>query len=324
MAALFTTKKQGSMSFNHRVSFCIVCARVVKYAFQNLWRNAGIAFITITILTLALVSVNALFGLRALTTAAIAAVEHQVDVSIFFNPRATPEQIEKIKNYVYQVAAVTKSDYISPEQSLAAFRERHSTDPDIIKSLDVLDNNPLGAILVVRTKDTADYKKILTALAADEFKTVIQKRSFEDRGRIVENVQLLTSRLERFSAGLALLFALIAILIIFNAIRVAIYTQRDEISIKKLVGATNGFIRAPFLIEAFVYVALSLSTTALLIALAARVIDPYLGPLIASGGFSLYNTFFHAWYLIFGLQFALVLTVAWLTAALAMRQYLRR
>src|SRR3989344_3984075 len=262
MAALFTTKKQGSMSFNHRVSFCIVCARVVKYAFQNLWRNAGIAFITITILTLALVSVNALFGLRALTTAAIAAVEHQVDVSIFFNPRATPEQIEKIKNYVYQVAAVTKSDYISPEQSLAAFRERHSTDPDIIKSLDVLDNNPLGAILVVRTKDTADYKKILTALAADEFKTVIQKRSFEDRGRIVENVQLLTSRLERFSAGLALL--------------------------------------------------------------AARVIDPYLGPLIASGGFSLYNTFFHAWYLIFGLQFALVLTVAWLTAALAMRQYLRR
>lgn len=287
-------------------------------------RNAGLAFITMTILSLALVSVNALFGLRALTSAAIRAVEQQVDVSIFFNPRATPDQIEKVKTYVYQVAAVSRTDYMSPEQALAAFRERHAGDPDIVKSLDVLEGNPLGAILVVRTKDTADYKKILTALAADEFKTVIQKRSFEDRSKIVENVQLLTSRLERLSAGLAGIFAIIAILIIFNAIRVAIYTQREEISIKKLVGATNGFIRAPFLIEAFVYVVVSIGVTALLIALATRVIDPYLGPLISGGGFSLWGTFFDLWYVVFGAQLVIVLSVAWLTAALAMRKYLRK
>lgn len=311
------------MSFSHRVSFVIVFGRVVKYAFQNMFRNLGLAFITVTILTLALVSVNALFGLRGLTQAAIAAVEQQVDVSIFFSPRATPQQIDQVKNYVYQVAAVSNSDYISPEQALAAFRDRHSNDPDIVKSLEVLDNNPLGAILIVRTKETSDYKKILTALEADQFKSVIQKRSFEDRGKIVENVQLLTSRLERFSAALALLFACIAIMIIFNAIRVAIYTQREEISIKKLVGATNGFIRAPFLIEALIYVGISVAVTAALVAAAARVTDPYLGPLVAQGGFSLYKTFFEHWYLTFGVQFMVVLSIAWMTAALAMRKYLR-
>lgn len=311
------------MSFSHRVSILIVFGRVIKYALQNIARNIGLAFITVTILTLALVSVNTLIGLRGLTGAAIKAVEQQVDVSIFFTPSATDAQIEQVKNYVYEVAAVSKSDYISPDQALAAFRDRHSTDTDIIKSLDVLEENPLGAILVVRTKDTMDYKKILTALSADNFKSIIQKRSFEDRGKIVENVQLLTSRLERFSIGLATLFALIAILIIFNAIRVAIYTQREEISIKKLVGATNGFIRAPFLIEAFIYVALSIVATAIIIGFMARVLDPYLGPLFAQDGFSLYNVFFGQGVEMFAVEFLIVLLLAWITAAFAMRKYLR-
>lgn len=281
------------------------------------------AFITITILTLALVSVNTLLGLRGLTAAAIKAVEQQVDVSVFFTPSATEAQIEQVKNYIYEVAAVNSSDYINPDQALAAFRERHSTDTDIVKSLDVLETNPLGAILIVRTKETGDYKKILTALSSDNFKTIIQKRSFEDRGKIVENVQLLTSRLAQFSIGLAMLFACIAILIIFNAIRVAIYTQREEISIKKLVGATNGFIRAPFLIEATIYVAIAVGVTALIIASMTRLIDPLLGPLFAQDGFSLYNVFFQHGALTFVIEFAIVLLVAWLTATLAMRKYLR-
>lgn len=317
-------KKRENMSFSRRVSWVIVMGRVVRYAFQNMWRNFGLAVITITILTLALVSVNALYGLRALAGAAITAVERQVDVSVFFSPRATAEQIEQVKSYIYEVAPISNSDYVSPEQALDAFRERHAGDDDIVRSLDVLEENPLGAILIVRTKDTADYKKILTALSADEFSGVIQKRSFEDRGKIVENVQLLTSRLERFSLGLAVLFACIAVLIIFNAIRIAIYTQREEITIKKLVGATNGFIRAPFLIEAFLYVAISLGATAALVSVAVRVVDPYLGPLFVGGGFSLYETFFGEWLVIFGSQFAVVLGVAWMTAAIAMRKYLRK
>ena len=311
------------MSFEHRVSFFIVCARVCKYAVQNIARNFGMTFITITILTLALISVNTLLGLRGLTGAAVKAVEQQVDVSIFFTPRATEAQIEQVKNYVYEVASVTESDYISPAQALATFRERHVADADIVKSLDVLEENPLGAILVVRTKDTEDYKKILTALSSDNFKTIIQKRSFEDRGKIVENVQLLTSRLEQFSLGLAILFALIAIMIIFNAIRVAIYTQREEISIKKLVGATNGFIRAPFLIEAAIYVAVAVGVTAFVIAAMTKLIDPFLGPLFAQGGFSLYGLFFDRGGFVFLVEFVIVLFVAWITATIAMGKYLR-
>ena len=311
------------MSFEHRVSFFIVCARACKYASQNIVRNFGMTFITITILTLALISVNTLLGLRGLTGAAVKAVERQVDVSIFFTPRATETQIEQVKNYVYEVASVTKTDYISPTQALATFRERHATDADIVKSLDVLEENPLGAILVVRTKDAEGYKKILTALSSDNFKTIIQKRSFEDRGKIVENVQLLTSRLEQFSLGLAILFALIAIMIIFNAIRVAIYTQREEISIKKLVGATNGFIRAPFLIEAAIYVAVAIGVTAFVIAAMTKLIDPFLGPLFAQDGFSLYGLFFDRGGFVFLVEFVIVLFIAWVTATIAMGKYLR-
>ncbi|MCX6781104.1 MAG: permease-like cell division protein FtsX [Candidatus Magasanikbacteria bacterium] len=313
------------MSFKNRgrISFLTVWGRAGKYALQNLARNIGMVFITITIVTLALVSVNALLGLRALTNAAVTAVEHQVDVSIFFTTAATPDQIQKVKDYVYQVASVSNSDYVSPDQALATFKERHSDDPDIIKSLGVLDSNPLGAILVIHAKEATDYQKILTALSADEFKTIIQKRSFEDRSKIVRNVELFTSRAQLISFGLACLFALIAILIIFNAIRVAIYTQREEIAIKKLVGATNAFIRAPFFIEVFVYVTAAFAATAGLIGALSRALDPYLGPIFTGNGFSLYEYYFGSWISTFGLQYVVVLLLAWLTAMLAMRKHLR-
>lgn len=307
-----------------KVSFFTVFGRVTRYALQNMWRNFGLALITVSILVLALISVNALIAVHALTGAAIKAVEKQVDISVFFTPGAKVEQIDAVKEYVGKFSEVQKLDYIDADQALADFRSRHVDNPEITKSLDVLDTNPLGSILIIRTKDTSGYRHILDSLAAQEqYAPFIQKRSFENRAKIVDRVQLVTSRIATFSLVLAALFALIAVLIVFNTVRVAIYTQREEISIKKLVGATNGFVRAPFFIEGFIYVALSVGITAGLIIASARVVDPFLGPLFTDGGFSMRELFFAQWYNSFGFEFVALLMLTWITSIIAMRKYLR-
>jgi cell division transport system permease protein len=83
--------------------------------------------------------------------------------------------------------------------------------------------------------------------------------------------------------GLTILFAIIAFLIIFNTIRVAIHTHSMEISIKRLVGANNWFIRGPYIVEAFLFTALSVAITVGAVLFALRWIDPYLTVIFANG-----------------------------------------
>ncbi len=314
------------MSFNnHRASFFIVVGRVFRYAFQNILRNFGLAIITISILVLSLISVNTLLAVKSLTAAAVHAIEKQVDISVFFVPEATEKQVDEVRAYMAQFNSVTTVDVISREDALAAFKARHADNPEILKSLAVLETNPLGAIVVVHTKDAKDYKVILDSFEKQtQFNSIVQRRSFEDRGKIVERVEFLTARAQDGALGLAALFALIAVLIVFNAIRVAIYTQREEISIKKLVGATNGFIRAPFFIEGFVYVSVSVGIVAGIMHIATRYIDPFLGPLFSGGGFSLHATFFQNSGQLFGIELVALLAITWMTSVIAMRKYLQK
>lgn len=311
------------MSFRKSGHFYITAGRIVAHALQNIRRNLGLAVVTIMILVLSLISVDALLTVRELTVAAVKAVEQQVDLSIFFTPESSAEQIAAVQKFVSVFPEVTRVDFLSREQALATFRERHKASPEILKSLEILDENPLGAIMVIHTKDTGDYKKIMAALSAKEFETIIQRRSFEERGQVVERVEAWTARAQQFSLWLAVLFCAIAILIVFNTIRVAIYTQREEISIKKLVGATNGFIRAPFFVEGFIYVAVAAAIITGLIALAARVIDPLLGPMFVDGGFSINKLFFVGWQKTLAVEFSLTLLIVWATAWFAMRRHLR-
>ncbi len=310
-------------SKKYRANFLIVWGRIIAHAGQNMWRNASLALVTITILVLSLISVNALLAVRAATTAAVTAVNKQVDLSLFFEPAAPEKTITDIVAYLQAVPNVTSVEYTNPDQALAAFRARHANNDEILKSLDVLGENPLGALVVVHAGSAGDYPAIISLVQAQPWNTLIQQRSFEDKTQIASRVELLTSRARTGSIVLAILFSLIAIMIIFNTVRVAIYTQRDEIAIKKLVGATNGFIRAPFFVEGFVYVVIACAVVIGLLAATARVVDPFLGPLFSDGGFSLHTLFFAAPYELLVAETIIVLLLTWITSAFAMRRYLR-
>lgn len=301
----------------------VIIGRIIRHALHNIYRTAGIAVITVTILVLALVSVNALLSVRALTTSAVAAIGEQVDLTIYFTPAATQEQIDGVKKYVAQFSELSSVDLVDRAQALEKFKVRHKDNESVLKSLELLPDNPFGAHLVLRARDTSKYDRIIRSIEQQPWQSFIQRRSFADRALVIGRINVVTTRAEQLSLWLAGLFILIALLIIFNAVRMAIYTQRDEISIKKLVGATNGFIRAPFFVEAFLYAAVSVAVTAAILWTGAKIIDPYLGTLFTSGGFSIRGLFFDHWARVFGAQLGIVVILAWLTAALAMRKYLR-
>lgn len=296
--------------------------RVIKFAFQDVFRNFGLSVMTILILVLMLLSINTLLIMNTLTSAAISTVKDQIDVSVYFNEDATEEEIEEIKLYINSFPEVIETKYLSEEDVLEGFRKQHEDNSDIISALDELGENPLGSTLIVKTREPKDYEKLIQALDVPEYQSVIEAKTFGDTEKAINRIHTITTQVEKFGIILSILFAFIAFLIIFNTIRVAIYTQRSEISIKKLVGASNWFVQGPYIIESFIFTILSVAVTVGLVWFALRFLDPYAEVVFGQAGM-LFNYYQANFTMLLAIQSFGVLFLTIFSSLLAMRKYLR-
>jgi cell division transport system permease protein len=296
--------------------------RAIKFAFQDIFRNSILSLMTVLILVLMLLSVNTLIIINFFTTQATQSIKDQIDVSIFFSHTATDEQISEIQNYIRSFPEVIEVKYLTKEEVLENFRIQYSDNEDIIASLDELDENPLGSTMIVKTREPSDYEKITNALSVPEYEDIVVAKTFVNTEKAISRIDNITTQVERFSIVLTGLFVVIAFLIIFNTIKVAIYTHRIEITIKKLVGATNWFIRSPYIIESLIFTIVSVTATYGLLIFAASFIDPYVE--IVFNQPSLLTEYFSSnimW--LFGIQFAAVLALTIFSSFLAMRRHLK-
>jgi cell division transport system permease protein len=285
-------------------------------------RNVSLSAMTVLILVLMLLSVNTIIVIRVLTDEAIGAIKDQIDLSIFFDYKATGKQIDDVQSHVKSFPEVTNLTFLTREEVLDAFKRQHAGSAEVLASLDELGENPLGPTLIVKTRDPSDYEKIISSLNVPEYEHIIEAKTFADTEKAIHRIQSITNRVQQFSVGLSALFAFIAFLIIFNTIRVAIYTQRIEISIKKLVGATNWFISGPYLVEAVVFSLVAAVAAYAASVGAAQFLDPYVAVVFGSTGFL--TSYFSSHILLFvPLEFISVLLLTALTSLLAMRRYLR-
>ncbi|MBU0660633.1 permease-like cell division protein FtsX [Patescibacteria group bacterium] len=296
--------------------------RVIKFAFQDMGRNFSLSLMTVVILILMLLSMNTVIVVRALTQEAVSTVKNQIDVSVYFVPTATDEQVEEVKAYVSSFPEVVSLTFLDKDKVLEQFKETHKENENIIASIDELDENPLGPTMIVKTREPSDYQKLITALTIPEYEDVIEAKTFGDTEQAIDRISVITAQVEKAVWVLSGLFLVIAFFVIFNTIRVAIYTQRIEIGIKKLVGATNWFIQGPYIMEAFFFTCVSVASSYGLVYMATKFLDPYVS-VIFGGQYFLTNYFESNILLLIGSQFIVVLLLTIITSGLAMRKYLR-
>lgn len=296
--------------------------RIVKFAFQDMGRNLGLSFMTIFILILMLLSVNTLLTMDLTTKEAVRLVKDQVNVSLYMVENADEKNVKEIQNYIASFSEVESVKVLSREEVLESFRARHKFSAEVLQALAELGGNPFGPTVIIKTAEPGDYRKVIDAVEKSDFEPLIESKSFEGHEEALDRIQAITTRIERIGFGLAFLFAMIAFLIIFNTIRVAIHTQRVEISIKRLVGANNWFIRGPYLVESFFFTIISVAATMLITYFALQWLDRYIG-VVFPNAFSLtkyYNS--HMLY-VFGLQTLAVLVLTISSSLLAMRKQLK-
>ncbi len=296
--------------------------RIIKFAFQDIARNVGLSFMTVFILILMLLSINILWSVQVVTTEAASLIKNQVNVSFYLVSTATDKNTADLKNFITSFSEVTDVQILTKQEVLESFQKRHQMSKEVLDALKELGGNPFGPTLVVTTRQPEDYKKIIDALDVPEYRPLIESKSFDGHEEAITTIQNITNRVENVGLGLSLIFAIISFLIIFNTIRVAIYTQRTEISIKRLVGANNWFIRGPYLVESAIFTLASLIISGLVIYKAFGWIDPYLSVVFPTG-FSLTN-YYHSHILTLILvQGGAVLFLTVLSSGLAMQKHLK-
>lgn len=295
--------------------------RAIGFAIQDIFRNFTLSMMTVFILILMLLSVNSFIVIQALTDHAIQAIKQQIDVSVYFDPSVAQEEVVEVRSYVESFPEVTSISYLSKDEVLQAFQDKHADNPDILESIAELPENPLGPTMIIKTREPRDYRKIIDGLSVPEYDHLIEAKTFADTEVIIERVDTTTEKIEQFVIVLSLLFVIISFFVIFNTIRVAIYTQRTEIAIKKLVGATNWFIRGPYVFQAILFsIIATLATFGILFAISG-FIDPYIQAVFATPGF-LTNYLYSNIMSLLLVEFGAVLVLTVLTSTLAMRRYL--
>lgn len=232
--------------------------RVVRAGFVGFWRSAYVSLASIFVMMVALFVIGATMLIEQLLTSSLSTLQSKVDINVYFEPSAPQEEIDAVRKAVAALPDVAQVTYLSREDALQRYRERYQNNEIAMQALNELGENPLGATIAIQARETSQYESIARFLEEQRTQTAAQNPIIEDinYARNKESIDTLTSiiaAVERASFITMVVLLIAAVLISFNTIRLAIYTSREEIGIMRLVGASNTFIRGPFMLQGIMY-----------------------------------------------------------------------
>ncbi|MBU0707161.1 ABC transporter permease [Patescibacteria group bacterium] len=297
--------------------------RALKFAFQSFKRNVWLSAATILILVLTLFSVSLVGTINFIGDRAIRSVKDKVDLSVYFYPEVGEKEVQAIQARLQTLPSVKNVNYIPKEQALEEFIEKHKDDPVISETLEILDDNPLGATLVIQAKDIEKYSEILNVMSDPNYSDMIYEKDIEDYQTIIRRLTNMTDRIYQITFVISMIFIIIAILVVFNTIRITIYTHREEIGIMRLVGATNWFIRGPFILESMIYAVISTIISVGILYPILRLVSPQVTTFFEGYNLNLANYFSDHFIEILGLQLIVALVLSMISSMIAVGRHLR-
>lgn len=232
--------------------------RITKTGFVNFWRNGFLSFAAVVVITLSLIAFGAVIFGSAFGKTLLAEVKDQVDINVYFSLGAQEADILALQKQINALPEVATTDYISSDQALAAFQNKWQNNELIMQGLAEVGSNPFPATINIKAKDPGQYANIANFLTGNNptdasGTPIIAKVNYEQNKLIIDRLSSIIPTVETAGSIISIILVLVAIVVVFNTIRLIIYTARDEISVMKLVGASNTYVRGPFVISGIMY-----------------------------------------------------------------------
>lgn len=298
-----------------------IFSRIIHYGVSNFWRNGWPSIATVLTMTLALMGSFGLIMFNVVMDEAVMSIQDKINITVFFKTNAAEDQILSIKQSLESLPEVQNVEYISSAQALEIFKERHKDDPVISETVSELTTNPLEPSLNIRARSPEQYPAIAEYLDAPSMKEHFDKVTYFENQSVIDRLIRIVSTVNRGGLALTVVLAVIAGLVVFNTIQLAIYSMRDEISIMRAVGASNSLVRGPFVVEGVIAGLIAAAASLLVAAPVAYAVSPYVEIFIP--GFAMFKYFYtHLPGLLFS-QIALAVGIGALSSFVAVRRYLK-
>ncbi|MFA6193840.1 MAG: permease-like cell division protein FtsX, partial [Parcubacteria group bacterium] len=250
--------------------------RTFTSGFTHFRRNGWLSFAVISIISLTLLIISTLIVLSIAANLVIRSVQDKVDISVYFKGDTEESKILEFRSTVLQYKEVKAADYVSKDRALNEFKSKNSDNPLILQSIEAIGDNPLSASINIKAVTPDKYDIIATAIQNSSFRDNISRINYAKNKIVIERLNNVLSTTKKIGIMLAVIFSLIAVLITFNAVRITIYAHRQEIEIMRLVGASNHYIRMPFIFEGIIYGTISAIAVMLILFPLVKIATPYI------------------------------------------------
>jgi len=217
---------------------------VARETWTNLRRNFLMTSAAILTVAVSLSLVGGALLLRQGVSRATVQWRGGVELSIFMQPDATPPQTDAVERQLSQMPEVKKVTYVGQDAAYDEFKRMFANEPDMVESVTAKDLPPSYRVVPKR----AEFVDAI----GEHFKNSEGVRKVVFARETVQTLLKVTRILQILIFGVAAVLFVSALVLILNTIRMAIFARRREVAIMKLVGATNWFIRVPFMLEGMI------------------------------------------------------------------------
>lgn len=295
--------------------------RTFKEGLTNFYRNGWLSFATVSVLAISLyiISVTVILGVSA--NMILKGVQDKISVSVYFNPSVSAEKVNEIRQKLVVYQEIKSIDYVSKDQALSDFKQMGNDDPAINQALEEIGDNPLLDSLVIKAKTPDQYETIVKALNNSAYTSDINRITYEENRTIIDRMNTIIKLVEQVGLTMGVVFVFIGVLITFNAIRLTMYAHKQEFEVMRLVGASNLYIRMPFMFEGIFYGLTSSLVVMILLFATSKFVAPLVRQSLEGG--DLVGFYWHNFFAIFGYLLLSGIVLGVVSAFIAIRRYLK-
>lgn len=221
-----------------------------RWGFINFWRSALVSLASVITITATLFVVGGLWLASIYLNSSLEDVKSKVDISVAMKPEVSENVVLAIQKKLEHLPEVKTVTYSSREAELADFEKRNENNDLIVQSLKEV-GNPFGARLNIQAVDAARYESIANFLQSDDdASAALDQISFKKD--VVDKLVRMIATAKAIGWAIMAVLLFLSLVVTFNTISLAIYVSREEISLMKLVGAGNNYVRGPFVVQGLI------------------------------------------------------------------------
>ena len=295
--------------------------RIIKSGAVSFWRNVWLSTAAVAIMVLNLFVISSFLLGNVVADSLLNSLENKIDISVYFKQDTEEKDILSVKSELMSLGEIKDVNYVSAEEALSQFKERHKGNSILLQSLEEVGDNPFEAALSVKTKQASQYEAVSLFLENGKYKNLIDGVDFRQNQAMIDKLTYIVGASRKVGGVVSLTFIFIAVLVTFNTIRLAIFSAKEEISVMRLVGASNWFIQGPFMVEGILYGLVASLVTMLIFAPVLSNIAPYLYNFTQS--VDIWQYFKDNFWALAALQTAIGVSLGTLSSFIAIRRYLK-